>query len=234
MIKPAAAPETFTVDSVTFTMIGVEGGTFTMGATTEILEPYNDELPTHEVTLSTFMMGETEVTQALWDAVMGYNPSQFLQPDLPVDNVSWEDCVDFIDELNNLTHRKFRLPTEAEWEYACRGGQKSHHTPFSGSNMLDEVGWFKGNCEKPQPVRQLAPNELGLYDMSGNVWEWCNDYYAPYREDSSVNPQGPAEGNYHLCRGGCWSGGERGCSPTTRSRMKFGGRRNVVGFRLAL
>lgn len=233
-IAPAAQPQTFTVDSIPFTMIGVEGGTFTMGATREIQEPYDDEMPAHKVTLSTFMIGETEVTQALWDAVMPYNPSTFLHPELPVDNVSWEACTDFIDRLNTLTHRHFRLPTEAEWEYACRGGQKSRHTQFSGSSKLDEVGWYKGNCQEPHPVRQLMPNELGLYDMSGNVWEWCCDYYASYPEDSIVNPKGPTEGDYHVCRGGCWSGSERGCSPSIRSRLKVGGTRNVVGFRLAM
>lgn len=234
VIIPAAEPKTFTVDSISFTMVGVEGGTFTMGATQEIPNPYDDETPAHKVTLSTFMISETEVTQALWDAVMAYNPSSFLHPELPVDNVAWEECQDFIDKLNKLTRQHFRLPTEAEWEYACRGGQKSRHAPFSGSRTLDEVGWYRGNCKEPQPVHQLMPNELGLYDMSGNVWEWCNDYYAPYPEDSIVNPKGPAEGNYHVCRGGCWSGGTRGCSPTIRSRLKPGGRRNVVGFRLAM
>ncbi len=234
VIAPAAEPQTFTIDSVTFTMIGVEGGTFTMGATQDMLDPYDDELPMHKVTLSSFMLGETEVTQALWEAVLDYNPSNFLHPELPVDNVAWEECQDFIDRLNGLTHQHFRLPTEAEWEYACRGGQKSRHTPFSGSQVLDEVGWYKGNCKEPQPTRLLMPNELGLYDMAGNVWEWCSDYYASYPEDSVVNPKGPLEGNYHVCRGGCWSGSDKGCSPTTRSRLKLGGRRNVVGLRLAL
>lgn len=234
VITPAAKPKSFKVDSVTFTMIGVEGGTFTMGATEEILEPYNDEQPTHLVMLSSFMIGETEVTQALWNSVMGYNPSMYVQPDLPVHDVSWEECTEFIARLNSLTHQHFRLPTEAEWEYACRGGQKSRHTPFSGSDSLDVVGWNRANCQQPQPVRQLQPNEIGLYDMSGNVWEWCNDYYAAYSEDSVANPKGPAEGRYHICRGGCWSSGERSCSPTTRSRLNPGGRRTVIGLRLVL
>lgn len=241
VITPAAHPKTFTVDSVTFTMIGVKGGTFTMGATEDAQNPYADELPAHKVTLCSFMMGETEVTQALWKAVMDYNPSGFQTSEtaerseaLPVENVSWEECMDFIERLNSLTNQHFRLPTEAEWEYACRGGQKSRHTSFSGSSALDEVGWYKGNCQEPQPVGQLMPNELGLYDMSGNVWEWCSDYYAPYPEDSVANPKGPAEGDYHICRGGCWSGGERGCSPSTRSRLKPGGHRFVIGLRLAI
>ena len=234
IIEPAAKPETFTIDSVTFTMLGIEGGTFTMGAAMETPETYPDELPAHKVTLSSFMLGETEVTQALWEAVMDYNPSCFQYPDFPVDNVSWEECQDFISRLNELTHKHFRLPTEAEWEYACRGGNTNHHTRFCGSDTLDIVGWNKGNCKEPHPVRRLQPSLLGLYDMSGNVWEWCSDYYAPYPEGNVVNPQGPAEGNYHVCRGGCWSGGEKGCSPSIRSRLSIGGKRNVIGFRLAL
>lgn len=233
-IEPAAEPESFTIDSVTFTMVGIEGGTFTMGASEDVEDAHQDEMPAHKVTLSSYMLGETEVTQALWEAVMDYNPSFFLNPDFPVDNVSWEECQDFIVRLNELTHKHFRLPTEAEWEYACRGGKKSSHTRFSGSDTLNNVGWNKRNCKEPQPVRLLAPNELGLYDMSGNVWEWCSDYYASYPEESLVNPHGPAEGNYHLCRGGCWSGGEKGCSPTIRSRLNIGGKRNVIGFRLAI
>ena len=234
IIEPAAKPETFTIDSVTFTMLGIEGGTFTMGAAMETPETYPDELPAHKVTLSSFMLGETEVTQALWEAVMDYNPSCFQYPDFPVDNVSWEECQDFISRLNELTHKHFRLPTEAEWEYACRGGNTNHHTRFCGSDTLDIVGWNKGNCKEPHPVRRLQPSLLGLYDMSGNVWEWCSDYFDNYLEEEQKNPQGPEKGTYRVFRGGSWFGAERSTRISTRDRFLPDESNYNLGFRLAL
>ena len=169
---------TFEANGVSFTMIPVEGGTFTRGATSEMTEPSDWEKPTHQVTLSSYYIGETEVTQALWKAVMGSNPSWFKGDDLPVEKVSWDDCQTFISKLNALTGKNFRLPTEAEWEFAARGGNQSRHTQFSGSSRIDDVAWYDGNSgDKTHPVKTKQPNELGIYDMTGNVWEWCQDWY---------------------------------------------------------
>ena len=172
----------FTVNGVLFEMVRVEGGTFRMGATSEQGgDAERDEKPVHSVKLNTFYIGKTEVTQALWQAVMGSNPSHFKGADLPVENVTWYDCQNFIQKLKSLTGQKFRLPTEAEWEFACRGGNKSRGYKYSGSNNLGSVAWYNGNSGgKTRPVGTKAPNELGIYDMSGNVWEWCNDWYADY------------------------------------------------------
>ena len=191
----AARRITYTVKGVDFTMIKVDGGTYTMRA---------DETA-HQVTLSDFCIGETEVTQALWQAVMGNNPSGHTgNGQYPVENVSWPDCQNFVRKLYNLTGVVFRLPTEAEWEYAARGGNKSRGYKYSGSDNADEVAWHCGNSrEKTQPVKGKNPNELGLYDMSGNVDEWCNDIYAASLPTTpQVNPRGPSKGVDHVIRGG--------------------------------
>lgn len=186
--------DTFTVNGVSFKMITVEGGTFTMGASDDDEEAYYNEKPAHEVTLSSYSIGETEVTQALWLAVMGSNPSRFTG-DLtrPVECVSWNDCQAFIIKLNQLTGKTFRLPTEAEWEIAARGGNESMGYKYAGGNDINEVAWYRGNSSsKTHPVATKAPNELGLYDMSGNVFEWCSDWYDSYTDaDGQTNPQGP-------------------------------------------
>ena len=184
-----------TVKGVTFNMIRVEGGKFTMGATSEMSEPYGNEKPTHQVTLSTYYIGETEVSQALWKAVMGSNPSSFKGDNLPVERVSWNDCQDFINKLNQLTNKEFRLPTEAEWEFAARGGNKSNHTQYSGSKNIGDVAWYDENSGgKTHPVKTKQANELGIYDMSGNVGEWCQDWYGRYSSSTQVNPTGPDSG----------------------------------------
>lgn len=196
--------QTFTVNGVSFTMVGVEGGTFTMGATSEqgTSDPYDNEYPTHSVTLSNFSIGETEVTQELWQAVMGSNPSSVSGTNLPVEIVSWNDCQTFIQKLNQLTGKNFRLPTEAEWEYAARGGNKSKGYKYAGSNTLSEVAWYSENSSsKTHPVKQKLANELGLYDMSGNVYEWCQDWFGNY-SSAQTNPTGPASGSYRVIRGG--------------------------------
>lgn len=167
-------------------MVWVEGGTFTMGATSEQGDDArSDEMPAHQVTLSSFYISKYEVTQELWVAVMGKNPSSY-KGDIqrPVENVSWEDCQVFISKLNKLTGKRFRLPTEAEWEYAARGGKQSRGYKYSGSNNLDAVAWYSQNREgnTTSPVGQKSPNELGLYDMSGNVSEYCQDFYNTYRK----------------------------------------------------
>lgn len=206
--------EIFTVNGVSFTMKFVEGGTFQMGATSEqgsVAE--SNEKPVHSVTLSSFYMGETEVTQALWKAVMGDNPSYFLGDDLPVEQVRWDDCQKFISKLNQMTGKNFRLPSEAEWEYAARGGKKSRGYKYAGSNTIGNVAWYDGNSgSKTHIVKTKSPNELGLYDMSGNVYEWCNDWYANYNDDSPVNP----EKSYVILRRGGSFGDDGGCRVSSR------------------
>ena len=225
-----------TVNGVTFNMIKVDGGTFTMGATSEMTNPYSDEKPTHQVTLSSYYIGETEVTQALWTAVMGNNPSNFKGDNLPVENVSWEDCQTFIGKLNDLTGKSFRLPTEAEWEYAARGGNRSNHTQYSGSKRIKDVAWYDGNSGgKTHSVKTKKPNELGLYDMSGNVWEWCQDWYGNYSSNAQTNPKGPDSGSYWVGRGGSWHISEWYCRSSSRYNYSPGFRYNgILGFRLAL
>jgi len=185
-------------------MVLVEGGTFTMGATPEQgSNAWDDEMPAHSVTLSTYYIGQTEVTQALWEAVMGNNPSHFKGNNNPVECVSWEDCQEFIRKLNSLTGRQFRLPTEAEWEYAARGGNRSRGYKYSGSNDIGEVAWYSGNAgDTTHPVAQKRANELGLYDMSGNVSEWCSDWYGSYSSAPQTNPAGPATDSFCVSRGG--------------------------------
>ena len=219
--------EVLHVGNVSYRMKYVSGGTFTMGVTSEMKKPYkdlktkydlttyniynnskkqyNDEEPTHQVTLSSYYIGETEVTQALWKAVMGSNPSGFIGDDLPVEMVSWDDCQTFISKLNALTGKRFRLPTEAEWEFAARGGNQSRHTQYSGSSRIDDVAWYRGNSGgKTHPVKTKQPNELGIYDMSGNVWEWCQDRYGSYSSYAQTNPTGASSGSDRVCRGGSW------------------------------
>ena len=224
-----------TVNGLTFNMIKVDGGTFTMGATSEQKKPDKDEKPKHQVTLSSYYIGETEVTQALWKAVMGNNPSRFKGDNLPVEKVSWEDCQTFIGKLNGLTGKSFRLPTEAEWEYAARGGKGSNHTQYSGGSMIDDVAWYDGNSgNKTHSVKTKRPNELGLYDMSGNVWEWCQDWYGNYSSNAQTNPTGPDSGSGRVNRGGSWGSLERGCRLSLRDIISPGHRFNSLGFRLAL
>ena len=224
-----------TVNGLTFNMIKVDGGTFTMGATYEQKNPYDDEKPTHQVTLSSYYIGETEVTQALWTAVMGDNPSWFKGDNLPVEQVSWEDCQTFIGKLNGLTGKSFRLPTEAEWEYAARGGNRSNHTQYSGSKRIKDVAWYDGNSgSKTHPVKTKNPNELGLYDMSGNVHERCQDWYGSYSSNAQTNPTGPDSGSDRVFRGGTWSIFGWFCRSSFRGNSSPGYRGYGLGFRLAL
>ena len=224
-----------TVNGVTFNMIKVDGGTFTMGASSEMTNPDNEEKPTHQVTLSSYYIGESEVTQALWTAVMGDNPSWFKGDNLPVESVSWEDCQTFIGKLNGLTGKRFRLPTEAEWEYAARGGKGSNHTQYSGGSMIDDVAWYDGNSgSKTHPVKAKKPNELGLYDMSGNVWEWCQDWKESYSSNAQTNPTGPGSGSRRVSRGGSWFSYGWSCRLSDRGYYSPGDRDGKIGFRLTL
>ena len=198
---------TFTVNGVSFTMVAVKGGTFTMGATSEQTGANPNESPTHLVTLSDYYIGETEVTQELWQAVMGSNPSKFTgNLQRPVEKVSWNDCQTFITKLNALTGETFSLPTEAEWEYAARGGNKAQGYLYSGSNTIGDVAWYTSNSSNTtHPVKTKQPNELGIYDMSGNVWEWCADRYGSYSSSAQTDPVGPSSGSDRVLRGGSWS-----------------------------
>ena len=224
-----------TVNGVPFNMIRVDGGTFTMGATSEMTNPYDDEKPAHQVTLLTYYIGEREVTQSLWQAVMGRNPSKFKGDNLPVEQVSWDACQNFIKKLNEMTGRTFRLPTEAEWEFAARGGNKSRHTQYSGSSNIDEVAWYGDNSgNKTHPVKGKKANELGIYDMSGNVWEWCQDYYGSYSSTSQTSPTGPDSGAYRVYRGGGWGGSAGFCRSSDRGGDAPGSSGSLLGLRLVL
>jgi formylglycine-generating enzyme required for sulfatase activity len=235
MVAKEGEKQTFTVKGVTFTMIPVKGGTFSMGATAEQSSPSDDEKPVHQVTLSNYYIGETEVTQALWTAVMGKNPSNFKGDNRPVEKVSWKDCQTFISKLNALTGKNFRLPTEAEWEYAARGGSKSQGYQYSGSNNLSAVAWYTDNSgSQTHDVKTKSPNELGIYDMSGNVWEWCQDWYGSYSSNSVTNPTGAASGSYRVIRGGGWGSGAWYCRSAFRHYGTPAGRYNNLGLRLVL
>ena len=226
--------EVYTVNGVSFKMIAVKGGTFQMGATSEQTGATSDKSPTHSVTLSNYYIGETEVTQELWNAVMGSNPSNFTgDMQCPVERVSWDDCQTFISRLNELTGATFRLPTEAQWEYAARGGNQAQGRLYSGSNTIDEVAWYTSNSSTTHPVKTKAPNELGIYDMSGNVWEWCSDWYGSYSSAAQTDPTGPSTGSYRVNRGGgCYSIAAY-CRVALRSYSSPAGSDNYLGLRLA-
>ena len=223
-------------NGISIDMVRVEAGTFTMGATPEMKDPWDDEKPAHQVTLTNdYYIGKYEVTQALWQAVMGNNPSNFKGDDLPVEKVSWDDCQEFISKLNRLTGKTFRLPTEAEWEYATRGGKKSRGYQYSGSSNLSDVAWYGGNSgNKTHSVGSKQANELGIYDMSGNVWEWCQDWKGSYSSSSQVNPTGANSGSGRVRRGGSWGRSAWGCRSSYRGVNTPGNRDSNLGLRLVL
>lgn len=223
-------------NGITIEMVKVEAGTFMMGATSEMQKPWYDEKPVHQVTLTNdYYMGKYEVTQNLWKAVMGRNPSKFKGDDLPVEKVSWDDCQEFISKLNSMTGRKFRLPTEAEWEYAARGGKKSRGYQYSGSSKMSEVAWYTANSgSKTHPVGKKQANELGLYDMTGNVLEWCQDWYGSYVSSSQTNPTGAFSGFFRVFRGGSWYGNAGNCRSSCRDSYNPGNRNFDLGLRLVL
>lgn len=226
---------TFTVNGVQFTMVEVGGGTFTMGATSEQGSDARDnEKPAHKVTLSDYYIGQTEVTQALWEAVMGSNPSYRRGDNLPVEQVSWDDCQEFIQKLNQLTGKQFRLPTEAEWEYAARGGRKSRGYKYAGGNNIDSVAWCDGNSgNETHPVATKQANELGIYDMSGNVLEWCSDWCGDYTSSSQSDPQGSSSGSFRVIRGGCYYNFARNCRVSYRISNTLDYRSGYLGLRLS-
>lgn len=210
---PPQSTLSVSVNGVNFNMKYVEGGTFIMGGQNENSHGYSYdanaqewEMPLHYVELSSFYIAETEVTQTLWKAVMGDNPSCFVGDDLPVETVDWSACNQFIDSLNTMTGRFFSLPTEAQWEYAARGGKQGcdHDYKYSGSNNIEKVAWYNQNSDSTHTVAKKQPNELGVYDMSGNVMELCRDYFGNYSDYQQENPMGPETGNRRVIRGGSW------------------------------
>lgn len=233
--QQSPSPITITVKGVSFKMILVEGGTFTMGAPSKHDSDAADETPTEEVTLSSYYIGETEVTQALWEAVMGSNPSRFKGENLPVDRVSWYDCQEFIKKLNALTGKIFRLPSEAEWEFAARGGNKSRDYIYSGGNDIDEVAWYDEYNDGPNytthAVKTKKPNELGIYDMSGNVREWCSDWYGNYIPDRVKDPENRS---CRVLRGGSFNRGAGRCMVSFCDGDHPGSTRDCYGLRLVL
>ena len=228
-------------NGVSFEMIYIEGETFDMGS--EGRDAYRWEKPVHKVGLDSFYMGKFPVTQAVWKAVMGteHNPS-FYHGDLrPVETVSWENCEQFIQRLNEETGKNYRLPFEAEWEYAARGGWLSQRYLYAGSDKLNEVGWYVENSDREtKDVGLKHPNELGLYDMSGNVWEWCQDWYseeyyqACFDQGIVKNPIGAEKSDDRVIRGGSWSGKPLDSPSTDRRDDSPGIRFNDLGLRLVL
>lgn len=223
-------------DGINIEMIKVEAGTFMMGATKEVKEPYKIELPAHEVLLTEdYYIGKYEVTQALWNVVMDSKYSTNDGDLLPKNYVSWNDCQEFIEKLNKITGLKFRLPTEAEWEYAARGGKKSKRYLYSGSNNVLDVAWYDGNSSnKRHPVGTKQANELGIFDMGGNVSEWCQDLWGQYQNDSQINPLGSSAGTKHVLRGGNYFFDIRICYLSYRMFAESNYKDALAGFRLAL
>lgn len=234
-----------TIQNQTFIMLPVEGGPFLMGSLEDDAEGYDDERPQHEVSVSDFLIGQFPVTQALWKAAMnGENPSDFQGDEHPVEQVSWDDITQqFLPELRKITGLAYRLPTEAEWEYAARGGKyNAEGYKYAGSDRLKDVGWFRENSdESTKPVGLKSANQLGIYDMSGNVREWCEDwyagseYYAICHEKGTVeNPRGPAPRARRVYRGGSWNQDAQFCRSSCRFNWLPAYRNNDLGFRLAL
>ena len=239
--KPVMKRMTFSYGGVKFIFETVECGTFMMGGTGEQAGSYSFEKPAHLVTLSSYYIRQTEVTQGLWEAVMGSNPSNWKGDKLPVEQVSWNDCKTFISKLNTMLKdqlpdgMKFRLLTEAEWEFAARGSNKRMSYLYSGSNKIDEVVWYSENSNyKTHSVAKKKANELGLYDMSGNVFEWCQDWYGDYSSEAQTNPTGPTSGSKRVYRGGGWNSHTSFCRPAYRDCNTPSYTLNNLGLRLAL
>ena len=216
-------------------MVFVQGGTFMMGATPEQGDDCSDdEKPAHYVTVSDFYIGKYEVTQAQWQTVTGNNPSNFRGDNLPVEQVSWDDVQYFIRRLNAQTGKQYRLPTEAEWEFVARGGNSSRSYKYSGSNTVGNVAWYNENSGGiTHPVGTKSPNELGIYDMSGNVWELCSDWFYSYSKNSQTNPQGPSSGSDRVVRGGGWNNIAKLVRALYRNAVAPSDRYCDFGFRLA-
>lgn len=219
--QPAASPaKQQAVAQLIGNMVYVQGGTFTMGRTSSKAYWCDDsDQPAHQVTVGSFYICKYEVTQKLWKAFMGNNPSWTKADNMPVEWVNWVTAQKFIRKLNAFSGKKFRLPTEAEWEYAARGGNRSHNYLYSGSDDINAVAWWKDNSgDKLHPVGTKRPNELGLYDMTGNAYEWCSDWQEPYQSGAQTNPKGPQTGDWKVMRGGNQSSSESESGVMTRSQ----------------
>ena len=219
-------------------MIKVTGGTFTMGCTDDDCFDDGREEPAHKVKLTSYKIAKYPITQKQWEAIMGNylgSVSSCVGDDFPVCVVGWQDVQIFIEKLNELTGKNYRLPTEAEWEFAARGGNKSKGYKYSGSNDINTVAWYIGNSEdRGHPVGTKMPNELGVYDMSGSVWEWCSDWYGAYTDASQTNPTGPETGTYRVLRGGSFSSYAQLCRVSIRSGLEPYISTGFIGFRLVL
>lgn len=246
--QPIHPIQAISVNGVSFNMIKVQGGTFTIGATPEqeSENPWDDERPAHEVAVTDYMIGETPVTQALWEAVMGVSIQEQCKKgtlgsslrgvgaNYPMYHISWDDCQEFVARLSQKTGKKFRLPTEAEWEFAARGGNQGKGFKYAGSDTLGDVAWHDdGQTFETSPVAQKQPNELGLYDMSGNVWEWCQDWYINYGVELTPAMLKSA-GMSHVTRGGSWNRAPRFCRVSVRGHSTPNERVNYVGLRVVM
>ena len=222
----------FHVGDVKFEMIHVEGGMFIMGATPEQGNDASEhEKPAHKVKVRSFFLCKTLVTQKLWTAIMEYNPSRFKGDLRPVTNVTYKECLTFITNLNKRTGKQFRLPTEEEWEYAAKDGNREDRFKYSGGNKIDEIAWYDGNAEKvTHDVATKKANRLGLYDMSGNVWEWCSSNYGEYEVNKTKNE----DKNKKVTRGGCATSMDKGCRTSRRYKCNQNYKSNYLGFRLAI
>lgn len=224
-------PFEFVVKGVKFNMMPVKAGKFVMGTTNR-----GNGFPAHEVQLlKDYYIGETEVTQSLWEAVMGNNPSHYKGALLPVETVSWDECHNFLKKLGELTRHHFRFPTEAEWEFAARGRKSNPEEMYAGSSEVWNVAWYSdNNINGTSPVKQKMKNELGIYDMSGNVNEWCQDFYANYPTGKLIDPLGPTTGTMRVARGGSWYENEAKCRVYVRNKALPSTRSSNLGLRLAL
>lgn len=223
--------EVFISDTVKIEMIKVLGGAFKMGYE----KGYRNERPVHEVSLNDYYIGKIEVTQKLWKAVLKENPAHFNDClECPVEMISYFDALEFIEQLNQITGLEFRLPTEAEWEYAAYGGQQGKRYRYSGGNKLQEVAWYKRNSEnKTHPVGLLRSNEIGVFDLSGNVYEWTQDWAGRYKRRDQHNPKGPKRGREKIIRGGCWYDSRDACRIHCRVEIEPDDKNGCLGLRLA-
>ena len=232
-------------EGVEMEMVWVEGGSFTMGSNATpkgVKLTYALARPEHRVSLDSYFIGRYEVTQAVWKAVMGENPSKFKGDNLPVECVSWNEAQQFAMRLSQMTGRRFRLPSEAEWEYAARGGEKGcapkqRNFPYAGCerNQLDNHCWYCVNSDGcTHPVGRLQPNALGLYDMSGNVAEWCQDWVDAYTPDEQTNPRGPKQGENRVLRGGHYNSTSAACTVYDRGWYLPTGKYELYGLRLVM
>ncbi|HPB32200.1 MAG TPA: formylglycine-generating enzyme family protein [Candidatus Sumerlaeota bacterium] len=228
----------FSVDlgsSITLEMIWISGGTFQMGSPSSESGRYDSEGPMHSVELDGFWMGKYEVTQEQYQAVMGINPSNFKRAANPVENVSWNDAMGFCRKLQTKTGHLFTLPTEAQWEYACRAGTQTRFHFGDSKLTLADYAWIRRSFtrRRTHPAGEKKPNQFGLYDMNGNVVEWCADWYGDYTSGSAKNPPGPSSGAYRVCRGGSVYSRPENCRSSARSHLIPENRGNTLGFRVA-